>query len=419
MGLDRHKVIAVLGTLDTKAREVLYLRDLFWAGGYPTVIIDVGFLTAGGNLSDITNTEVLKGIGIDIKTLVSAGNRDEMMDAMGRGAGRLLVEMHREGKLAGVIALGGNQGSAIGALAMRDLAFGLPKILISTVASGNIRPYVGCKDIGVFPAVGDLVGGPNPVTGTSLANAASALMGMAGKETPVIMNQPGVNIALSALGNTEQAASLAGDLLKDRGFQVIPFHASGAGGSAMEELIQNGIFAGVLDLTIHELTEEVVGAGVYQPVNPGRLKAAGGKGIPQVVSPGGMEYLCFGPRETIPTRFRKRRIYMHNPYNANVKATREELKRTALAMAERLNASRGPVAVMIPLRGWSVYGAEGGPLYDGKGNETFVKTLKGHLKKGIILKEIDARINDSPFVHACVNQLIKFLPNHSDILRIK
>ena len=187
-------------------------------------------------------------------------------------------------------------------MAMRVLPFGFPKYLVSTVASGNIRPYVGDRDIGVVFSVGDFLGGTNPVTGPILANAVAAVVGMAEHGTRIAVEPGERTIAVTALGNTEPAASRAVKTLKERGFQAVAFHASGAGGSAMEDLIEEGLIQGVFDLTPHELTEEVVGAGAYQPVNPGRLTAAGRKGIPQVVSTGGLEYLCFGPRESIPLR---------------------------------------------------------------------------------------------------------------------
>jgi uncharacterized protein (UPF0261 family) len=216
-------------------------------------------------------------------------------------------------------------------------------------------------------------------------------------------------IALSALGNTEPAVRLAVNQLHEKGFEVIPFHASGAGGSAMEELIEQGIIHGVLDLTPHELTEEVVGAGAYIPVKPGRLRAAGAKGIPQVVSTGGMEYLCFGPKESIPLRLRKRKIYMHNPLNANVKVSRKEMALVGKTMAKRLNEARGMTAILIPLRGWSVYGARGGPLNDEVGNTIFLEALKNHLGAHIRLEEVDAHINDGLFVEKCVKQLVEFM----------
>jgi uncharacterized protein (UPF0261 family) len=297
-------------------------------------------------------------------------------------------------------------------MAMRALPFGFPKYLVSTVASGNIRPYVGHKDIGVVFSVGDFLGGPNPITRSVLGNAVSAVAGMVehGTEGARVKIEPGERtIAVTALGNTEPAVSLAVKQLHEKGFQVIPFHASGAGGSAMEELVEQGIIHGVLDLTPHELTEEVVGAGAYVPVKPGRLRAAGAKGIPQVVSTGGMEYLCFGPKESVPLRLRKRKIYMHNPLNANVRVSRKEMAQVGKTMAERLNEARGMTAVLIPLQGWSIYGAKGGPLYDEVGYTIFLKALKKHLGSHIKLEEVNAHINDPLFVDRCVTKLVEFM----------
>lgn len=413
--------IAVLATLDTKGQEVAYMKNLFEAQGHSAVIIDVGPLGPPGVPPDISNEEIARRAGWELPSLIQTGQRDRIMEEMGKGAMKLLLHLYQEVKIDGVIGLGGNQGSAIASTAMRALPFGFPKYLVSTVASGNIRPYVGHKDIGVVFSVGDLLGGPNPVTRSVLENAASAMMGMVehrradekGKIEP-----PGRTIAVTALGNTEPAASLAVRQLHEKGFQMIPFHASGAGGSAMEELIEQGVIHGVLDLTPHELTEEVVGAGAYIPVRPGRLRAAGAKGIPQVVSTGGMEYLCFGPKESIPLRLRKRKIYMHNPLNANVKVSRNEMAQVGKIMAERLNGAGGMTAVLIPLRGWSVYGAKGGPLYDEVGNSIFLKTLRNHLSARVRLEEVDAHINDALFVDQCVKQLVEFMEKEENFLNV-
>jgi uncharacterized protein (UPF0261 family) len=401
--------IAILATLDTKGAEVALIKGLLETLGYAATIVDIGPMGPPAIRADLSNEEVARQSGWELSSLIRRGERDRIMEVMGKGAGKLLSRLFFEGGIDGVIGLGGNQGTAISSMAMRVLPFGFPKYLVSTVASGNIRPYVGDRDIGVVFSVGDFLGGANPITGPILANAVAAVVGMAEHGARFIV-EPGVRtIAVTALGNTEPAASRAVKSLKARGFQVVAFHASGAGGSAMEDLIAEGLIHGVLDLTPHELTEEVVGTGAYQPVNPGRLKTAGRMGIPQVISTGGMEYLCFGPWESIPIRLRKRRITMHNPYNANVRVSRREMAAVGGVMAERLNAAVGPTAVLIPLKGWSVYGAPGGVLYDGEGNRMFLKALKDRLRKGIEFREIDAHINDDSFVDACVNQLITYL----------
>jgi uncharacterized protein (UPF0261 family) len=403
------RTIAILATLDTKGEEAAYIRGRLECLNCSATIIDIGPLGPPGVQPDIDHGEVARHGGWELAVLLKTGARDRIMEIMGKGARKLLSLLYDEGKIDGVIGLGGNQGSAISSMAMQALPFGFPKVLVSTVASGNIRPYVGNKDIGVIFSVGDFLGGANPVISAILANAVAAVVGMAEHGRKMAKTPGKKTTAVTALGNTEPAASRAVKSLRAAGFEVVAFHASGAGGSAMEELISEGLIQGVLDLTPHELTEEVVGAGIYRPVRPGRMTAAGTKGIPQVVSTGGMEYLCFGGRESIPMKFRKRKMYMHNPFNANVKVSRSEMAEVGRVMAERLNAAVGPTAVLIPRKGWSVYGAPGGVLYDGTGNRIFLKALKDRLRKDIELREIDAHINDGLFVDACIDRLITFM----------
>ncbi len=401
--------IAILGTLDTKGAEVAYMKGLVEARGHSAILIDVGPIGPPGVEPDMPNEEVARLVGYELSSLLQTGERDRIMEAMGEGAGRSVLNLLQEGRLDGVIGIGGNQGSAIASMAMKVLPLGFPKFLVSTVASGDIRPFVGHKDIAVMFSVGDLVGGPNPVTRSVLANAVSGLLGMVEGGKRISLRQGERTIAVTALGNTEPAVSRATRLLRQRGFEVVAFHASGAGGSAMEELIEGGFINAVLDLTPHEVTEEVVGAGAYVPVRPGRLSAAGLMGIPQVVSTGALEYVCFGPRESIPPGMRRRKIYMHNPYNANVKVSRREMAEVGKVMAKRLNETRGSTAVLVPLRGWSIYGGEGGPLHDHRGNRILIEALKGHLKADIRYEEIDAHINDHQFADACVNVLLEFM----------
>jgi len=401
--------IAILATLDTKGAEVASMRERLETLGYGATLIDIGPLGPPAIRADLANDVVARQGGRDLAELVRTGQRDKIMETMGKGAAVLLSRLFFEGTIHGVIGLGGNQGTAVSAMAMRVLPFGFPKYLVSTVASGNIRPYVGDRDIGIVFSVGDFLGGANPITGAILDNAVAAVVGMAAQGRRIAIPAGKRVVAVTALGNTERAASRAVNLLKAKGFEAVAFHASGAGGSAMEDLVSEGLIHAVFDLTPHELTEEVVGAGAYQPVNPGRLTAAGIKGIPQVVSTGGLEYLCFGPWESIPPRMRKRKIYMHNPYNANVKVARREMAAVGRTMAERLNAAKGPVTVLIPLKGWSVYGAPGGILHDEAGNRALLKTLKQGLRKDIALQEIDVHINDDAFVDACITELTRYL----------
>ena len=403
------KTIALISTLDTKIDSVSYMADIVREQKCVPVLIDVGALTGPEIKSDFSNLEVIHRTTKNLAELISGGKRDAIMSAMGEGASKILHELLEAGRLDGVIGIGGNQGTAIAAMAMRALPFGLPKYLVSTVASGNMRPYVGHKDISVVFSVADLVGMPNAVSRSILRNAVCAVTGMVENGSLFSKNREKQSIALTALGNTEPSAHRISERLTDAGYEVITFHASGSGGSAMEELIERGIFSGLIDLTPHELSEEIVGMGAYVPVVPGRMTAAAKAGIPQVVSTGAMEYVCFGPWESIPPAMRRRKIYMHNPYNANVKVTQKEMAAIGTEMANRLNRSHAAVSIMIPLLGWSTYGSRGGHLYDPKGYQLLRQRLKKDLGANISYREFDLHINDEAFADACVDTLLEML----------
>lgn len=407
-------VVAVLATLDTKAAEAGFVSAVLREQGVIAWVLDVG-LTAAGGRADVANEAVARGGGTDLPDVLRLPSRDQMVSAMGRGAAVLLAQRLQAGALHGVLALGGNQGAAIAAIAMQDLPFGLPKAIVTTMASGNVRPYVGCKDILTLFTVADLVGGPNRVTAPVLRNAALAMAAMAlgaRSSDEVLRSAEGGRrpaVAVTALGNTHAAATRVMERLAAAGYEPVAFHASGACGSAMEELVAAGALAAVLDLTPHELTEEVLGDGAYRPVRPGRMTAAGRRGVPQVVSTGGMEYLCFGPPETVPARYRGRPTAMHNPVNPNIRLTADELARVGRVMAERLNAARGPVAVFVPLRGWSVYGAPDGPLHDPEADAALVRALGEHLDARIPVHRLDLHINEPAFADACADALLAML----------
>jgi uncharacterized protein (UPF0261 family) len=403
------KHVAVIATFDTKAPEVAFMTSLIEKQRHVPVCIDVGPLTKSSLRIDFSNRKIAQLAGWKLPELIASGRRDQIMTAMGAGASKALLKLLKKNRLDGVIGIGGNQGTAMAAMAMRILPIGFPKFLVSTVASGNLRPYTGHKDIGVMFSVADLVGGPNPVSRSVLTNAVSALLGMVENGSRISLKRDEKTIAITALGNTEPSAQHITALLRHKGYQVITFHASGAGGSAMEELVEAGVFKGLVDLTPHELTEEVVGAGAYVPVKAGRMTAAGNAGIAQVVSTGALEYLCFGPKESIPQRLRRRKTYFHNPYNANVKASRKEMEEVGRVMAQRLNGARGPLELLIPMRGWSIYGSKGGALYDPQGNNRLLKALKADLNPDIPIKEIDVHINDSKFADMCVERILNLI----------
>lgn len=401
--------IAVVSTMDTKGREAEFLRKKITESGYRALVIDVSTLGKPVGVPDIFSETVLSKASDELRRRMKGGAKEDIVGAMADGAARTLAEQVNQGLVDGVIGIGGNQGSAIAATAMRALPLGFPKFLVSTVASQNIRPFVGHKDIAVVFSVSDFVGGTNFVSESVLANSAAAVIGMV-ESGRRIERPPGrKTIAISALGNTERAVHRAVERLQGLGYETVAFHASGAGGSAMEELIDAGMIDAVLDLTPHEVTEEVMSVGIYVPVRRGRLTAAIRRGIPLVVATGGMEYICFGPRASIPEELQSRIIYMHNPYNANLKIDHRELKSVAEELATRLNRSHGRVCLLVPQRGWSVYGAPGGPFHDDEGIALFIDTVRDCLSPAVELRLLDYNINDPEFVDACLDRLLEHL----------
>ena len=400
--------IGLVSTLDTKGREIAFLKTCLEERGRSTVVVDVGLFDPQGIAPDISRHEVAAASGTDVESLLRQP-RGEVMAGMGRGAGEVLRRLHAEGRLDGALGLGGNQGTSVVCAGMRQLPLGLPKLVVSTVASGNMRPYIGASDIAMLFSVADLLGGPNPVVESVLRNAAAAMAGMTAGPPPSALPDAAPLVAISALGNTHQAVTRAMEILRAAGLEAAAFHASGACGSAMERLIRAGRVAAVLELTPHELTEEVVGEGWYQPVEGGRLRAAGEMGIPQVVAPGGMEYLCFGPRESVPPRLRRRAIVDHNPLNVNVRTSRREMAAVGRALADRLNQSKGPAAVVLPLKGWSIYGAPGGPLHDAAADAAFVRQLTRALRRDIPVHRLPLHINDAGVAEFCCGLLKEML----------
>jgi uncharacterized protein (UPF0261 family) len=399
--------IALLSTLDTKGHEIAFLKNCLGELGRSAIVIDVGLFEPEGIVPDVARFEVAAAAGAEVGALIGRP-RDEVMSAMGRGAGAILRRLHAEGRVRGALGVGGNQGTAVVCAGLRELPIGFPKMVVSTVASGNMRPYVGATDIAVVFSICDLLGGANRVVEPILRNAVAAIAGMSSAKASVSASDAPL-IAITALGNTHPAVTKAVELLRAAGYQIAAFHASGACGSAMERLIRAGQIAGVLEMTPHELLEEIVAAGPYQPVEPGRLTAAADMGIPQVVAPGAMEYMCFGPRESIPMRLRRRPTYFHNLSNANVRASRQEMAAAGTAMAARLNRAKGPIAVVLPQKGWSIYGAPGGPLHDPQADAALVRNLTRDLRPDIAVHRLPLNINDPAFAEYCCELLNGFL----------
>lgn len=405
-------VIPVVVTANTKEREARFLSRFIAEQGFSSPVIDVSTRDLGQMRCDYPWDEVCLKVGISQAALAGL-RRDEMMRTMGLGAGRILLDLYAENRLAGVISVGGNQGTAIAAIAMQSLPIGVPKVIISTVASGYVRPYVEYRDVMMMFSVADFVNNINVVNRTIMSNGAGAVMGMARLGIPMVKSERPV-VAATAFGNTDAAVSQTREILEREDFEVVGFHASGAGGAAMEYLVEKGFIQGVLDLTTHELLAEVHNCGdIYTPLRP-RLVEAGRLGIPQIISPGAMEYFCFGAADTIPATHRNRLTHYHNPYNTNVRATREEVAEAGKVMARKVNAAKGPVAVLLPTGGFSENGRIGGSLYQPETDQVLIEAIKSEIRPDIEVIEIDSNINDREFSVLAAGMMLDLMNTHEE-----
>lgn len=394
--------VVLLGTLDTKGPEHAYVRDRLLEAGVQVILVDVGILDTPAVEPDVAAHDVARAAGTTIKELreagLAAGHRAIALEAMARGASVLVAGLRDQGRCDGVMGLGGSGGSAIISAVLRSLPIGVPKLLVSTMTSGDMRPYVGTRDLTLVHPVTDIQG-LNRVSRQVLANAANAMAGMVrGMATAHHADAP--LIAISMMGVTTPGAQGIQSRLEAAGMETIVFHANGAGGMAMEELIEEGSVDGVIDLTTNELTSELYG-GILS-AGPGRLTAAGRLGIPQVVAPGALEVINFGPRSAVPERFAgpERRIVIHSASVTSVRATAAESAEIGARFAERVNTATGPTAVLLPLRGCSKYELPGGPFIDPEADAALCAAIRAGLRPDIPCQDVDANINDAAFSEA-------------------
>jgi uncharacterized protein (UPF0261 family) len=397
--------IAVLGTLDTKGHELAFVAERIRQRGHQTVLIDVGTGGPPQVVADVTRDQVAAIGGIDLQGLAAGRDRGQCVSAMAEAAPKLLVQLHQEGIIDGVISLGGGGGTAIGSAAMRALPIGFPKLMVSTLASGNTSPYVGTKDIAMMPSIVD-VAGLNRISKTIFSRAAGAICGMveariddAQEEKPLL--------AISSFGNTTECVNEAKSLLEQAGYEVLVFHATGTGGRTMESVIGSGLVAGVLDLTTTEWADELVG-GVLS-AGPERLDAAAHAGIPAVVVPGCLDMVNFGPRESVPEKFAGRNFYIHNPQVTLMRTSPAECAELGRILARKVNTYTAPVTVLIPRRTVSVIGAAGKPFHDPDADEALFESLTRELRDDIPLVSMDCEINDPAFSRACAEALLSHL----------
>jgi uncharacterized protein (UPF0261 family) len=396
--------IAILGTMDTKGVEHGYVAELICKRGHHVLVIDVGTLGEPRLKPDINRTEVAAAASVDFAALAAKRDRGEAVTAMSLGAPIVLAKLAAERRIDGVISLGGGGGTAIGTAAMRVLPVGFPKLMVSTLASGNVAPYVGVKDIVMFPSVVD-VAGLNRISRVLLARAAGAICGMVETQAPAVVDKP--IIVASQFGNTTPCIERAKSILEAADYEVIVFAATGTGGRTMESRIETGLVAGVLDVTTTEWADELVGGTLT--AGPTRLDAAARHGVPAVVATGCLDMVNFGSPETVPAKFAGRNFYQHNPQVTLMRTTAGECAKLGGILAEKLNRSTGPVTVLLPLRGNSMVGAPAGPFHDAVADAQLRASLKGALRADIPVVELDCNVNDPAFAEACAQALLGHL----------
>ncbi len=402
-------VIAVIGTLDTKGGEHAFVADLIRQHGHTPLLIDVGTLEPPLIEPDVTRDEIARAAGADPAAIAERRDRGEAVRAMSEGAPIVLGRLFAEGRIDGVIALGGSGGTAIATAAMRALPMGLPKLMVSTMAAGNVTEYVGVKDITMMPSIVD-VAGLNSVSRRIFANAAGAICGMVEARIETAGDKP--IVVASMFGNTTDCVSIARTILEEAGYEVLVFHATGAGGRAMESLIESGMVAGVLDVTTTEWADEL--AGGVLTAGPTRLEAAAKQGAPAIVAPGCLDMVNFGAPDSIPDRFKGRLFYEHNPQVTLMRTTPDECAELGRIIAGKLNASTGPVTALLPTKAISVISAMGQPFHDPAADEALFTALKTALREDIETIESPHEINDPEFAKLCAMTLIGMMrPNAS------
>jgi uncharacterized protein (UPF0261 family) len=392
--------VVLLGTLDTKGREYAFLRERLSERSVDVLVVDAGVHEPVALEPDVSRDEVARAAGADVAGLAAAGDRGAAVTAMGAGAEQVIRDLYADGRLDGILALGGSGGSSIAARAMRALPVGVPKLLVSTVASGDTRPYVGAVDVTMMYSVVD-ISGVNRVSARIMTNAAGAIAGMVSAATSAVEGKP--LVAATMFGVTTPCVTTARERLEELGYEVLVFHATGAGGQSMEALAKDGFLAGVLDVTTTELADELVG-GVLS-AGPDRLEAAGAIGLPQVVSLGALDMVNFGPRESVPPPFADRNLYVHNPTVTLMRTTAAECAELGRIIGRKLSAATGPTALFVPLGGVSMIDVPGQPFYDPEADDALVVGLKETLGDGVELHERPEDVNDPAFATAMANRL--------------
>ena len=397
--------IAVIGALDTKGNEFLFVKKEIEKRGYTALVINVGVMNDPGFEPEVAADKVARAAGSSLAILRDKSDRGLAIKTMTSGIGQVITDLHSDGRIQAVISMGGSAGTEIGTAGMRALPLGVPKIMVSTLAAGDTKPYVGTRDIVMVPSIVD-VAGINRISARVYASAVGAVIGMLETAAPEIEEKP--ILAASMFGNTTPVVNRCRSIMEDSGYEFIIFHQVGTP-ETLESLVADGYISGVLDITTTEWADEITG-GVLAG-GPDRYDIVSEMGIPQVVAPGCVDMANFWARETVPKQYADRRIYQWAHNITLMRTTPEENTAIGRNLAEKANQSSGPVAFFLPLKGVSMLDAPGKEFWWPEANRALFEAIKDHLKPDIPVFELDCNINDEEFADAMANQMLEFLKN--------
>ena len=401
------KTIAVIGALDTKSREFAFVKDEIERRGHQALVINTGVMGEAAFDPDISAEQVAEAGGTPLAQLREQADRGIAMDVMSRGIAQVVADLGEQGKIDAIISMGGTAGTAVGTAAMRALPIGIPKVMVSTVASGDTAAYVGTKDVVMVPSIVD-VAGLNRISAQVYANAVGAVVGMAETPQPQIEEKP--SIGASMFGNTTPIVDRCRQTMEEHGYEVLVFHCTGTGGRTLESLIAEGYISGILDITTTEWADQL--AGGVMSAGAERGNAAAEQGIPQVIVPGCVDMVNFWAPETVPDKYENRRFYHWNPNVTLMRTSPEENAELGRILAEKANASSGPVAFFLPLNGVSMLDAPGKEFWWPEADQALFAAIKENVRDDIAVYEMDNNINDDEFADAVTDKLLEFLSSN-------
>lgn len=398
------KTIALVGSLDTKGAEYGFVKKCIEDRGHRVLVIDTGVLGSPAIPVNVSAQQVAAAAGVELDALIAAQDRGEAVAAMARGVEVIVPKLFAQGRFDGIMALGGGGGTSVACAAMRTLPLGVPKLMVSTVAGTDTSGYVGVKDIVMAPSIVD-VAGVNRISRQIFARAAGAIVGMVETEVPTAEDKP--LVTASMFGNTTECVGAAKAILEEAGYEVLVFHATGTGGRTMESLIDEGLILGVLDITTTEWADELVG-GVLA-AGPNRLEAAARRGTPAIVTPACLDMVNFWAPETVPEKFKDRKFYQHNPNITLMRTTPDECARLGEILAEKLNLSTGPAAMLLPLGGLSVIDSPDGPFWWPEANRALFDAIRKNIRDDIPVIEVEANVNAPEFSRRSATTLLEMM----------